>query len=135
MPCKILEHTADVRLFVQEKSMEKFFSDAVLGMMKILNPQKADSEHDIQKAVKLKAQDTTSLLVDFLNEVLLSANINKEAYNRVEFKNLSENSIDVVLRGFPVKSFGEDIKAVTYHEANVQKNEKGEWETTLVFDI
>jgi len=30
---------------------------------------------------------------------------------------------------------GEDIKAVTYHEAEVKKKKDGIWETMLIFDI
>jgi len=48
---------------------------------------------------------------------------------------LTETEIEVKVFGRKVEEFEEDIKAVTYHEAEVKKNEKGEYETMLVFDI
>jgi len=35
----------------------------------------------------------------------------------------------------PVDGFGEDVKAVTYHEAEIRRNAAGGFETRLVFDI
>ena len=34
-----------------------------------------------------------------------------------------------------VDAFDEDIKAVTYHEANIEENEEGVLQTTIIFDI
>ena len=39
------------------------------------------------------------------------------------------------LSGTRINNFDEEIKAVTYHEANVIKNKKGLWETCIIFDI
>ena len=135
MPYKILGHTADVRMIVQGKTLEEFFRDAVLGMMEIVKPKFDEPEKNIQRNIELEAPDTTALLVDFLNEVLFNANANKEGYAEINFKKLSENSLEAELSGRTVQSFGEDIKAATYHEADVKKNEKGEWETVIIFDI
>ncbi|MGE5443248.1 MAG: archease [Ignavibacteriales bacterium] len=56
-------------------------------------------------------------------------------YNEVTFKTLSPHSLEAILRGFTASSFDEDIKAVTYHEAEVKETEDGKWETMIVFDI
>ena len=37
--------------------------------------------------------------------------------------------------GFDIEEFDDDIKAVTYHEAEVRKNGKGNLETYMIFDI
>ncbi len=41
----------------------------------------------------------------------------------------------MILRGFAVSSLDEDIKAVTYHEAEVKETEDRKWETMIVLDI
>ncbi len=135
MTYTILEHTADVRIFVQGDSLERLFSDAVYGMMEILNPIIDNQKQEIQRVIVLETLDTTALLIDFLNEVLLAAHINKEMYNKVIFKTLSPHSLEVMLRGFTVSSFGEDIKAATHHEAEVKETKDGTWETMIVLDI
>lgn len=135
MTYKILEHTADVRMIVQADSLEKLFSEAVYGMMKIIEPKVDNKKEGIQRTIALEAVDATALLIDFLNEVLLATYIHKEVYNEVIFKSLSERSLEAKLSGFIAKSLGEDIKAVTYHEAEVKKKKDGIWETMLIFDI
>jgi SHS2 domain-containing protein len=47
---------------------------------------------------------------------------------------MSAVTLDAELEGHPVVRFGEDVKAVTYHEADVQER-NGLWSTTLVFDV
>ena len=32
-------------------------------------------------------------------------------------------------------AFGADVKAVTYHEAEIRQNANGEWSTVIVYDI
>lgn len=135
MTYKILEHTADVRMIVQADSLEKLFSEAVYGMMKIIEPKVDNKKEVIERTISLEALDTTALLIDFLNEVLLATHIHKEVYNEAIFKSLSERSLEAKLSGFIAKSLGEDIKAVTYHEAEVKKKKEGTWETMLIFDI
>ncbi len=135
MTYKILEHTADVRMIVQADSLEKLFSEAVYGMMKIIEPKVDNKKEVIERKISLEAVDTTALLIDFLNEVLLATYIHKEVYNEVIFKSLSERSLEAKLSGFIAKSLGEDIKAVTYHEADVKNKKDGTWETMLIFDI
>jgi SHS2 domain-containing protein len=131
----MLEHTADVRIFVQGDSLEELFLDAVYGMMEILKPRFDNQKQVTQRAITLEAADITALLIDFLNEVLLASQINKEAYDEVIFKTLSLRSLEAILRGVAVRSFDEDIKAVTYHEAEIRRTEDGKWETMIIFDI
>lgn len=135
MPYAIVGHTADVRMRVTGTSREKLFEDALAGMMVFLDPKKAPSLTQSSRAIELYAQDAAALLVDFLSEALTLAHIHREWYPRVRFYELSDTALRAELAGIPIDAFGEDIKAVTYHEAKIQKNEKGEFETTIVFDI
>lgn len=139
MPYEILKHTADVRLRVEGETLERLFSDALEGMMEIIKksqvPIPNDQSPKVKRAVSVQAGDKTALLVDFLNEVLSLSQINKEVYPAVTFDELSETSLKGGLEGVEVGEFDEDIKAVTYHEAEIKKNPAGNWETILIFDI
>mgnify|MGYP001601673084 FL=1 len=135
MPYKILEHTADVRVLVRGSSLEEIFSGALLAMMEVLKPEVVAQKKKTERTIAVKSADKTALLVDFLNEVLLAAYNHKEAYDKIFFKSWGENSLKAVLYGYTVQSFGEDIKAVTYHEAEIKKDKSGNWHTYLVFDV
>jgi SHS2 domain-containing protein len=91
-------------------------------------------EESVTATVDVESGDTTSLLVDFLGEVLTRSHVHREAYRNVTFQTLTATSLRVNLTGGRVRGFGEDVKAVTYHEAEVVQRD-GEWSTMLVLDI
>ncbi len=127
------EHTADVRMDVESKSFPALFRQALLGMLEFLRP--AGIGKAVRRTVTVHSPDQSALLVDFLNDVLSFAQANKETYTSVQFETLRSNTLRAKLRGHGISSFGEDIKAVTYHEANVEQDEKGVWHAHIVFDI
>ena len=138
----ILEHTADVRLLVEGRTLEELFSEALRGMMDLMKPEGGPETEEApgrqaasSREIALEAPSATALLVDFLNEALSLAHRHREIYEVPAFEEISEGRVRAVLRGQPVESFGEDIKAVTYHEAEIRKNAAGNFETMLVFDI
>jgi SHS2 domain-containing protein len=135
MPYEILKHTADLRMRVCADTLESLFLDAVKGMMSIMKKDLESEARNPKRNLSISAGDKTALLVDFLNEILALAQTNKEVYPTVILKKLSETEIEAELTSVPVDGFDEDIKAVTYHEAEIRKNSAGNWETILVFDI
>jgi SHS2 domain-containing protein len=138
----ILEHTADVRLLVEGRTLEELFAEALRAMMDVMKPEEEaaparapERSAESTRRVEVESPSATALMVDFLNEALCLAHSHRERYEEVEFTGISESHVRAVLRGRPVESFGEDIKAVTYHEAEIRKNAAGNLETKLVFDI
>jgi SHS2 domain-containing protein len=135
MSYKILEHTADARIYVDGKDLAELFESAVAGMMEIFKPKEVDEEKSSERILFIESDNPTFLLIDFLNEVLLLVNKYKETYSIKEFKKINDNSLEAVLSGNKAGYFGRDIKAATYHEADIRKNDKGLLETNIVFDI
>jgi len=133
----LLPHTADIRLKVEASSLEELFLAALQGMADIIKPNfcKQIKEHTVQKTVQTSSVDTTTLLIDFLSDILMHSQVNKAIYCHTTFKKLESNILHATIFGAPVDSFDEDIKAVTYHEAEVKKNETGNWKTVIIFDI
>jgi len=135
MPYKILEHTADLRMKITGKTPKDLFAEALRGMMSFLKKSPGVSSRRVKRPVNVSAFEITALLVDFLSEALSLSQINKEIYDKVVFKKFSDNSLKAELVGLPVKDFDQEIKAVTYHEAEIKKTGKGEWSANLIFDI
>lgn len=135
---QLLSHIADIRLKVEADSLPELFVAAIEGMMniiKISNSKFLISKIKTKRIIETKSADKTALLIDFLNEVLYQTQKNKEIYNEVEFLEFSEMALKAEIYGQKVEEFDEDIKAVTYHEAEIVKNEKRNFETIIVFDI
>jgi SHS2 domain-containing protein len=137
MPYKFIEHTADIRMKVWGNDLKDLFKDGMMGVIDFLAGKNPKTYGEVKRIINISSVDTTSLLIDFLNEVLTNAQIYKEVYKDLIFNNFSEenNFLEVELRGGVVDKFNKDIKAITYHEANIIKNDKGEFETIIVFDI
>ncbi|MCH7882833.1 archease [Patescibacteria group bacterium] len=134
MGYEVIGHTADIRLKVWGLTEKELFRDALLGMMNLIKPLGRGMSKS-RRVVKIEAGDQTALLVDFLNEALYQSHTKKEIYDEVKFNQLTDKNLEAELIGFPVDEFDEDIKAVTYHEAEIKKRPDGQFETTLIFDI
>jgi SHS2 domain-containing protein len=136
MPYEILKHTADIRLRVWGKTQKELFEEAAAALLKLMRPVKDKRPAaPVKRRLTLEAANLTELLVDFLSRILTLAQTAKETYIKVAVWELGDTKVAAELDAVKVKEFGEDIKAVTYHEAEVKQKESGEWETLLVLDI
>ena len=131
---EILEHRADLKLRVFGRTKEELFSNALLAMTSALRAKIKNQRAKIKK-IRIKCSNIETLLVDFLNEVLYLIQVNKEIYNNIKFKKFSETELEAELIGDKVERFGEDIKAVTYHNLDVHQEKNGTWQATVLFDI
>jgi SHS2 domain-containing protein len=133
---ELTQHTADIRILVVAPSVEDLFRDSLLGLMHYIagdlpSPRfPASARNDIA----VEAPDRTALLVDFLNEALLRSHLDRVIFGGVTFASLTDTSLTATLA--PVDAeMAEDVKAVTYHEADVRQQADGQWTTTIVLDI
>lgn len=132
-----LSHTADIRLHLRADSREELFRAGFAAMNEILkaNACRKPCPCIIRQGVELRSVDTTALLVDFLSDVLTLAHEHKAVFCELDFEILEAASLRASIGGRPANGFDEDIKAATYHEAEVRQNAEGLWETFLIFDI
>ena len=132
---RIEAHVADVRARVQGSTLPELFRAALEAMIEIAGPRRDDAAPPLTEVVSLTAPDTTVLLIDFLSEALTRGHIQHGIFHRAEFSTLTDCTLEARLEGFEVARLMKDIKAVTYHEADVRENAEGRFETTIVFDI
>jgi SHS2 domain-containing protein len=132
---EILEHTADLKIKVFGKTKEEIFENAMVGMLKAAKYEKEIKSQKFNTKIKIKSIDLLSLLVDFLNEILYLVETKKLIFEKVEFKKFTENELEAILFGKPLKRMGVHIKGVTYHGLEIKKNEKGGWYAEILFDI
>lgn len=147
MKYRILSHTADLRLAVYGKTLEKLFLNAAEALADILSGKKRTTalptvlvgQNSPKEFIQIKASNFSILLVDFLNEILTKSQTNKKLYKINKIIKLEHGEIEAEIVGMPVEKFEEDIKAVTYHEADIKEeiiNQKQKiFATKLVFDI
>lgn len=132
-----LSHTADVQLRIEGDSKEELFRAGLKGLNDLLKPGgcREKAAYPFEQSIELKSPDLTSLLIDFLSAILSITYSKKLIICEVDFPEFQNNYLQCTLKGKEENNFEEDVKAVTYHEAEVKKNRKGNWESLVIFDI
>lgn len=133
MTYKILEHTADFIIRAEGKTIKELFSETMRGMFEAIRPQ-ITGKKTIKREINIESMDLKALLVDFLNEALYQSDVNNEAYTGATFQKLTKTELKAVLVGKKIKSFQEEIKAVTHHGLKIEKQRDG-WVSEVLFDI
>jgi len=132
---EILEHKADLKIKVFGNTKEELFMNALLAMIDSMNPEINNRDVETDRSIKVESLDLSSLLVDFLSEVLYLSQTNSEAYFKVKFSKFEDTGLVGEISGNKAERFGEDIKAVTFHGLNIILSEKEIWEAVIIFDI
>ncbi|MBI2011794.1 archease [Candidatus Daviesbacteria bacterium] len=134
---KIVPHIADIRLQLKADGLKHLFEVALQGMDEILKKGFCQKKTKYSKTfeIKIYSFDTSSLLVDFLSDVLTFSHIQKAIFCKVKFTEFNEKNLTAKIKGSAVENFDEDIKAVSYHEADIVKDKKGNYKTNIIFDI
>lgn len=132
---EFLPHTADIKIRAYGITLEELFSHALQAMFVACEPQKSSPLTMVTHDLKLESTQISYLLIDFLAECLYLSDAHNEAYDHVEFTELSPTSLIAHLSGYKISGYAiTEIKAVTYHDVSVEQI--GEvWQATFVLDI
>lgn len=142
----LLPHTADIKIRVEEKTLEHLFIAMLHGMFCCMRPsheaclsnvQHNDLEdiYTLHHNINVESGDLPTLLVDFLSTALSYADIYDEAYFDAVINSLTDTTIDAILKGVKVEGYDSvEIKAVTYHDLKLERTTKG-FVAEVVFDI
>lgn len=130
-----LDHTTDIRLKLEASTLEELFLAALEGMSSVIKHEVLPTDEEVSESITLTSSDPTSLLIDFLSSVLTQSHVQQAVFTSIDEFAVEDNTLSVTIHGYPVSSFDEDIKAVTYHEAYVEKTLQGLYEAQVIFDI
>ncbi len=136
MPATV-EHISDVVLHATGINRKTVFKNALRRMNEILKPDgcKGPRHSDCCIRMEIVAPDAVALLVDFLSEALALSLIQKTLFCYVYFDLLEERRLSARLFGRWHDGLENEIKAVTYHEAELRRNEDGRWIANIICDL
>jgi SHS2 domain-containing protein len=132
---KIESHIADVRINLMAGSLEGLFSEGIKGLYAVLRPIGENKNQVFGISVHLSGPDKTILLIDFLNEVLSHSLVNRCVYKEFTSFRLQDNTLKASISGYKIRSFRTEVKAVTFHEAEIIEISSGMLQTTIILDI
>ena len=131
----IESHIADVRIKVKAMTLKDLFSDGIQGLYAVMQPVKAGKNIRTDLSIHLNGADRTVLFIDFLNDVLSNSLINRCVYNTFVTFRYNDLYLEAALSGQKVRSFSTEVKAVTFHEAEILESASGMLQTTFILDI
>jgi SHS2 domain-containing protein len=127
-----IEHTADWELEVWAPDLPGLLKQAALGMYSLADVQLEVGPRQ-KHSFEIEAVDRETLLVNFLSEILYYGE-NKGLGFDVFNLGWDGNHLSAHLEGARIQSIDKEIKAVTWHNLQVQAGEKG-LEARIVFDV
>jgi len=133
MPYRQLEHTADLCFEVTAPSYAELFGEALRAMTEWSGPEWRDGA--VERPFRIDAPDQVALLVDLLNEALALSQIHREAYEAITIRSSGEEFVEGAFLGRAISGARDEIKAVTWHGAKVEKRDDGSWMARLLMDI
>ena len=126
-------HTADWELEVWAPDLACLLEQAARGMYALSGMQFKTGEAQ-NRIVRLHAADAEGLLVRFLTELLWLAEQQGLGFEAFSIQLDDRYNLQAELRGYAIASVDKEIKAVTYHNLQVQDTAQG-LRVKIVFDV
>jgi len=141
MGFKFLEHTADVKIQVEERTLSKAFSTSALAMKEVMAEQ-INVAPRIKKEISIESENKESLLYDFLEQFLYLLDAEGFILSKAPIVKIEETkegdkagfSLKANIIGDSAKNyiFTNDVKAITYNDMSIKESKD---KTTIVFVI
>ena len=134
---RILDHTADVGLEAYGADLAELFSNAAGGMFAVIAaPDTIRASKEL--LVRVEAENLENLLVNWLSELLYLSATRGMLLGRFEISEIDPQHLVANVFGEPIDQSRHElyteIKAVTYHELKVEKQDQG-WIARVLFDV
>ncbi|MBI2565125.1 archease [Candidatus Woesearchaeota archaeon] len=130
---------ADYAYEAYGKNEKELFENAAFGLINsMVDPKTVKSKK--RKEIKLENKEIEKLLFDFLEEIIYYKDADNMVFcsTKVSIKKDSTFHLIAILNGEEIDQkkhkLGIDVKAVTYHNYNVEKTKRG-WKATIVLDV
>ncbi len=136
-PYEVFEHTADIGLHAYGDTLAELFIHAAQGMESLMVPLEQVCIQ-VSHEIVVDGHDSVSLLIAWLNELIFLFDTEYLIFREFNIDDLSETHLKGHASGEPYDAQRHDlssaIKAVTWHEAIVERTESG-YKARVIFDI
>ena len=134
---KVLDHTADIGIAAYGADIKELFINASTGLFSLIVDLNTVKEN-LEREVKLTAEDEETLLIEWLNELIYIFDVEHLLFKRFQIDDLNSNQVKARCFGEKVDQsrhrLEREIKAATYHMLRITKSDNG-YEVTVIFDI
>jgi SHS2 domain-containing protein len=133
-------HTADIAVKAYGGSLKELFTSSALAMFSILVSKKQNRPETALKEVVIKKSEDApeDLLKAWLDELLYYFSSEHLILHRIKSLDVGDGMLEakVLLETLDKDYFeyGQEIKAVTYHELKVERK-RNKWQAHIIFDV
>jgi protein archease len=129
-----VDHTAEVQLQVGAASLAGLLAEAgrALGAL-LLRGREAEPSGE-PRTIEVSSVDREALLVDWLNEIIFLAEVERWVAVDFDFPEASETHLKASARGVSVDDPPALVKAATFHGLAVEEQEGG-LQAEVIFDV
>ena len=136
-PYEVFDHTADVGIHAYGATLVELFIHTAQGMESLMvAPEQV--QNTISHEITVAGHDTVSLLIAWLNALILLFDTDYLLFREFKIDTLTETQLIGQAFGEPYTSqrheLSSAIKAVTWHEAAIETTEHG-YKARIIFDI
>ncbi len=129
-----VDHTAEWSLRVWAPNMTELFIQAAQSMLALVEVRPERRSQGSWREIELEAPDFETLLVDWLHELLYALETRYVTCAELDLQVEESPALKGRILEVPAPRPKKHIKAVTYHELNIEKR-NGRLETVIVFDV
>jgi SHS2 domain-containing protein len=133
----ILDHTADLGIRVFGKTQQDLFQNAGLALFDLMVSKKSRNK-GMERKMTVTGLDLPDLLVNWLRELLNLWTFEGRIMTTADIQIMDEGGLEAIVEtvSFDPREdeINHEIKAVTYHQADVKPVAHG-WEATVIFDV
>ncbi len=133
---KTIDHTADIGIEVAGQTLAELFKNAAVALFDIIVD--CNDSPLIAEEISLTTDNVEELMVAWLEELLYLFETKHFILRHLSIKNIGDQYINAQAQGVPFEKdkhqIKKEIKAVTYHQLKVKK-EDDRWVARVIFDI
>src|SRR3954452_17325219 len=133
------DHTADLGLRIHAADLADLFRTAAEGLFDVIVDNREDVKPEDTETVRLTADSTPELLIDWLNELIFRSETEHRLYSEFEVALAPDGrSLEAVIRGESMNPdrhiLDHEVKAATYHATSLKRDADG-WIAEVIVDI
>jgi SHS2 domain-containing protein len=129
-----VDHTAEVQLQVGAESLAGLLAEAGRALGLLLLRGRAAEPSGEARTIEVASVDAEALLVDWLNEIIFLAEVERWIAVEFDVPEASETDLRASARGVTVDDRPALVKAATFHGLAVEEREGG-LQAEVIFDV
>jgi SHS2 domain-containing protein len=128
------EHTGELKLHVEASTAAGLFEEAARALVGLMDGEARSRDPDVEEALTVASPDREALLVAWLNELILRAEIGHVLLGEFHVDRVSDRELEARVFGRRVEWLRNPVKAATFHEVAVRQSAGG-YEATVILDV